>query len=441
MGVCTDRIELKKRNDLFRDAAENSLAIQERANRREDQLNEEIKKREEKLRATEARCIDLLQLKMGYERDIARLRNEVATATEAEEAMRGEWKEMKQLNALAVRKAEKSIQEMFEEKEEAVAAEKRKRRELEEENKKEVEELSARWREEREALEKDVEAKQSALETLKTTLEARNQEQLEETKKRCEDEIKSVEEACRRREQELCAAHQSELDAKLNSLREALLKEAETARGELEMKMVRQKERVITEQEAVFKRELDEGKAKAKLREEALRSQHEQETRDLHALMDKENEEYRRVIADLHSSIDAKDKEMALRSETVAALEAKVAAQQDEVQTLQRALALVQSQAQNQAQDQTQNQTQDQTQDQTQNQDVEESARNNETIPPQLLELAKEQEKKEKDMEERIAMLTKEVKEKEEALKKAEENLEVERAERKDESKRLSDAR
>ena len=70
MGVCTDRIELKKRNDLFRDAAENSLAIQERANRREDQLNEEIKKREEKLRATEARCIDLLQLKMGYERDI-----------------------------------------------------------------------------------------------------------------------------------------------------------------------------------------------------------------------------------------------------------------------------------------------------------------------------------------------------------------------------------
>ena len=103
MGVCTDRIELKKRNDLFRDAAENSLAIQERANRREDQLNEEIKKREEKLRATEARCIDLLQLKMGYERDIARLRNEVATATEAEEAMRGEWKEMKQLNALAVR--------------------------------------------------------------------------------------------------------------------------------------------------------------------------------------------------------------------------------------------------------------------------------------------------------------------------------------------------
>ena len=44
-------------------------------------------------------------------------------------------------------------------------------------------------------------------------------------------------------------------------------------------------------------------------------------------------------------------------------------------------------------------------------------------------------------MEERIAMLTKEVKEKEEALKKAEENLEVERAERKDESKRLSDAR
>ena len=34
-----------------------------------------------------------------------------------------------------------------------------------------------------------------------------------------------------------------------------------------------------------------------------------------------------------------------------------------------------------------------------------------------------------------------EVKEKEEALKKAEENLEVERAERKDESKRLSDAR
>ena len=33
------------------------------------------------------------------------------------------------------------------------------------------------------------------------------------------------------------------------------------------------------------------------------------------------------------------------------------------------------------------------------------------------------------------------LREKEEALKKAEENLEVERAERKDESKRLSDAR
>ena len=79
----------------------------------------------------------------------------------------------------------------------------------------------------------------------------------------------------------------------------------------LEMRMVRVKEKAMGEQQAVFQRELDEGAAQAQARETALRGQWEAEKRELQALVEKEGEEYRHVIADLRGSLAAKDAETA----------------------------------------------------------------------------------------------------------------------------------
>ena len=146
------------------------------------------------------------------------------------------------------------------------------------------------------------------------------------------------------------------------------------------------------EQQAVFQRELDEGAAQAQARETALRSQWEAEKRELQALVEKEGEEYRRVIADLRGSLAAKDAEMKQAAQRAAALEAKTQEQEQAMQTLQRALALVQTSTTVPAEAK---EVTEATPETTEATSEAPAVRETTQIPVELLEKAKEQEKEE----------------------------------------------
>ena len=76
-------VDLTAKNAFLHDAAANSLAFQETAAKQEAALRSELAALEAKLRQTEARCVELLQLKMGQEKDIRRLRNEATSLAES----------------------------------------------------------------------------------------------------------------------------------------------------------------------------------------------------------------------------------------------------------------------------------------------------------------------------------------------------------------------
>ena len=146
-------IEARGQAETFRDAAENTLAIQTRANEREEALQKEVAARETRLRSVEKRCVELLQVKMEKEKELLALQSALEKAKKEEEAMRETWEEMKKEKCLAVRRAEKSIQQVYEEKEEEVSRVRRRLKEMEEEAEKEAEEAARKWEAERVALE------------------------------------------------------------------------------------------------------------------------------------------------------------------------------------------------------------------------------------------------------------------------------------------------
>lgn len=394
-------IEARGQAETFRDAAENTLAIQTRANEREEALQKEVAAHETRLRSVEKRCVELLQVKMEKEKELLALQSALEKAKKEEEAMRETWEEMKKEKCLAVRRAEKSIQQVYEEKEEEVSRVRRRLKEMEEEAEKEAEEAARKWEAERVALEGCVEAvKREAAEKEMKMREAK------------EKELKEVKEAKEKEVKELTNNHRMEVEAKLKELQARLEKEAEERRSALEMKMVRSKEKALSDQQTVFQRELGEGVTQAEARETALRAQCDAEKRELQAVLEKEGEEYRRVISDLRGSLAAKDVEMKQKAQLAAELQTKVQEQEETLQALQRALVLGQG---------------------TRVAEGDTGDATKEEIPAGLLERAKEQEKERKEL---IQKLEKEVEEKEKAMQRLEKDLEAERTERRDESKR-----
>ena len=416
-------IEARGQAETFRDAAENTLAIQTRANEREEALQKEVAAHETRLRSVEKRCVELLQVKMEKEKELLALQSALEKAKKEEEAMRETWEEMKKEKCLAVRRAEKSIQQVYEEKEEEVSRVRRRLKEMEEEAEKEAEEAARKWEAERvalegcveavkrEAAEKEMKMREAKEKELKEVKEAKERE-LRELREAKEKELKEVKEAKEKEVKELTNNHRMEVEAKLKELQARLEKEAEERRSALEMKMVRSKEKALSDQQTVFQRELGEGVTQAEARETALRAQCDAEKRELQAVLEKEGEEYRRVISDLRGSLAAKDVEMKQKAQLAAELQTKVQEQEETLQALQRALVLGQG---------------------TRVAEGDTGDATKEEIPAGLLERAKEQEKERKEL---IQKLEKEVEEKEKAMQRLEKDLEAERTERRDESKR-----
>ena len=405
-------IEARGQAETFRDAAENTLAIQTRANEREEALQKEVAARETRLRSVEKRCVELLQVKMEKEKELLALQSALEKAKKEEEAMRETWEEMKKEKCLAVRRAEKSIQQVYEEKEEEVSRVRRRLKEMEEEAEKEAEEAARKWEAERVALEGCVEAVKREAAEKEMKMREEKEKELRELREAKEKELKEVKEAKEKEVKELTNNHRMEVEAKLKELQARLEKEAEERRSALEMKMVRSKEKALSDQQTVFQRELGEGVTQAEARETALRAQCDAEKRELQAVLEKEGEEYRRVISDLRGSLAAKDVEMKQKAELAAELQTKVQEQEETLQALQRALVLGQG---------------------TRVAEGDTGGATKEEIPAGLLERAKEQEKERKEL---IQKLEKEVEEKEKAMQRLEKDLEAERTERKDESKR-----
>ena len=405
-------IEARGQAETFRDAAENTLAIQTRANEREEALQKEVAARETRLRSVEKRCVELLQVKMEKEKELLALQSALEKAKKEEEAMRETWEEMKKEKCLAVRRAEKSIQQVYEEKEEEVSRVRRRLKEMEEEAEKEAEEAARKWEAERVALEGCVEAVKREAAEKEMKMREEKEKELKELREAKEKEVKEVKEAKEKEVKELTNNHRMEVEAKLKELQARLEKEAEERRSALEMKMVRSKEKALSDQQMVFQRELGEGVTQAEARETALRAQCDAEKRELQAVLEKEGEEYRRVISDLRGSLAAKDVEMKQKAELAAELQTKVQEQEETLQALQRALVLGQG---------------------TRVAEGDTGDATKEEIPAGLLERAKEQEKERKEL---IQKLEKEVEEKEKAMQRLEKDLEAERTERRDESKR-----
>ena len=405
-------IEARGQAETFRDAAENTLAIQTRANEREEALQKEVAARETRLRSVEKRCVELLQVKMEKEKELLALQSALEKAKKEEEAMRETWEEMKKEKCLAVRRAEKSIQQVYEEKEEEVSRVRRRLKEMEEEAEKEAEEAARKWEAERVALEGCVEAVKREAAEKEMKMREEKEKELRELREAKEKELKEVKEAKEKEVKELTNNHRMEVEAKLKELQARLEKEAEERRSALEMKMVRSKEKALSDQQTVFQRELGEGVTQAEARETALRAQCDAEKRELQAVLEKEGEEYRRVISDLRGSLAAKDVEMKQKAELAAELQTKVQEQEETLQALQRALVLGQG---------------------TRVAEGDTGGATKEEIPAGLLERAKEQEKERKEL---IQKLEKEVEEKEKAMQRLDKDLEAERTERRDESKR-----
>ena len=85
IGVMHENVnEANEEKERFRTAAEQSFALQEAAAKREEALMNEVQEEEKKRKQVESRCVELLQVKMGLERDVMRLRNEVTALMEAE---------------------------------------------------------------------------------------------------------------------------------------------------------------------------------------------------------------------------------------------------------------------------------------------------------------------------------------------------------------------
>lgn len=427
-------------NTYLQDAAENSLSYQAAAKKREEELLKQIEDQTLRLHQVEARCVELLQLKIGQEKDIRRLRNEITTLTEAELDAREKCSEQEKIALLATRKADLTMKQVHEEMLETLAS-----------NKTRHEDILAR---EKESREEEVQQLNEKI--------AEKQKAIGEAEQRLLQQQKEYEEAMRKMRVQLQSEFGKSLSESLQKQRLELEASAEKMRSDLEMRMVRLKEKALADQTAVYKRELAAGEAgflkEKKALEEKLtqekraleekltqekRALEERSTQEKKALEERlarekttslqtaeqerreqeqrareeterlqmrlasEEEARRRVTSDLRAAIDAKDALIARLEQEKQTLSVSAAAQETELQSLRRAVLALRQNAQNG--------------------DPDASA---------LDELVEREQEKQTRLADALQVAQRRAEEAEERAKRLDEELQVEKREREDEAKR-----
>ena len=275
IGVMHENVnEANEEKERFRTAAEQSFALQEAAAKREEALMNEVQEEEKKRKQVESRCVELLQVKMGLERDVMRLRNEVTALMEAEKEAREEVKEKEKMCVVARKRCDATV------------------RQIHEDRKQTVMQMAIRWKgekEENEAREKELKGEIGNLEKQKEEEKQKGLIRLEEERREREKEVRELKEEIQRmqREKDDCIANvkkenesmirqlkekqasmlmarekalktQYEQDTamQLSRQKEEMEREAENLRSVLEMKLVKAKEAALAEQTRVFQSEL-----------------------------------------------------------------------------------------------------------------------------------------------------------------------------------------
>lgn len=102
----------EREKERFRAAAENTFQLQAAAESREKAFQLTIAEETAKRKSAENRVVELLRLKGGWERDVARLRNEVAQMAQKEQEASGENHELRQVAAVAQKRADALVRQI-----------------------------------------------------------------------------------------------------------------------------------------------------------------------------------------------------------------------------------------------------------------------------------------------------------------------------------------
>lgn len=442
------RIETQAQCEHYHQLAANALSLEEQLKQQEETHNQRLTEMEEKVRSVENRCIELLQIKIGQEKDISRLREENTQLVANEEYYKQQYDEMKKQSSLAIRRSDLTIQQVHEDCQLAIETENKRCNRVKEDLAEEIESLQKRLESECQSFE-TIKSQLQATIAQKTATEA---ELIDTHKKEMatkEEELKSMYEKkilTLQTEQEttlqsLKAEWISSTEEKCRAVREEEQKKAEEERSVLEMKMVKAKEKALADQTAVYKAEMAKEAEKCEERVKAMSSHFEQDSAGIQKVFEKESEEYRRVIADLRNSVDTKDSE--LKELKLQLKENQVAHEKTEELTRVADDLRASIQAKDTEMRQQASVIEEMKKTAEHNEEELKTLRkavslmnSGEEVNAKVLEVAKEEEKREEEMKTKIEALEKQLEEARSEKKKVEEDLEHERQERKDESKR-----
>lgn len=123
----------EREKERFRAAAENTFQLQAAAESREKAFQLTIAEETAKRKSAENRVVELLRLKGGWERDVARLRNEVAQMAQKEQEASGENHELRQVAAVAQKRADALVRQIRDDMAQKLAQEALKQKKLHEE--------------------------------------------------------------------------------------------------------------------------------------------------------------------------------------------------------------------------------------------------------------------------------------------------------------------
>ena len=123
----------EREKERFRAAAENTFQLQAAAESREKAFQLTIAEETAKRKSAENRVVELLRLKGGWERDVARLRNEVAQMAQKEQEASGENHELRQVAAVAQKRADALVRQIRDDMAQKLAQEALKQKKLREE--------------------------------------------------------------------------------------------------------------------------------------------------------------------------------------------------------------------------------------------------------------------------------------------------------------------
>lgn len=267
--------EANEEKERFRTAAEQSFAFQEAASAREKELMNDVHQEEVKRNQVESRCVELLQIKIGLERDVVRLRNEVISLTEAEKEAREEAREKKQMYVVVTKRCDATVRQIHEDRKEALnqlslrfQREKEENEEKEKELKNQIDVLEKEKQEEKEAgmarLEEVKREKEKEIQEMTEKIKRMKEEYetfIQKMKNDNEETIRQIQEKNESlmsvREKGLRSQCQQDTSAQLSRQKKELETEAEKIRSALEMKLVKAKEAALTEQTRVFQAELE----------------------------------------------------------------------------------------------------------------------------------------------------------------------------------------